>query len=45
MILYYTTFVAIRKGGGLDRKLPAARAGKKEAADKWGSQPLGQLRN
>ena len=35
--IYYTTFVAIRKGGGLDRELPAARAGKKKkAADKMG---------
>ncbi|EEX69518.1 hypothetical protein MITSMUL_03567 [Mitsuokella multacida DSM 20544] len=47
IFLYYTTSVVIRKVQELDEPAAAAemvQKAKKEAADNWGGQPLGQLR-
>ena len=47
--IYYTTFIILLlsqsvKAGGLTENFPPGVRAKKEAADKWGSQPLWQLR-
>ncbi len=47
--IYYTTFIILLlsqsvKAGGLTENFPPRVRAKKEAADKWGSQPLWQLR-
>ena len=47
--IYYTTFIILLlsqsvKAGGLTELCPPRVRAKKEAADKWGSQPLWQLR-
>ena len=49
IILLYTTFIILLlsqsvKAGGLTENFPPRVRAKKEAADKWGSQPLWQLR-
>lgn len=47
--IYYITFIILLlsqsvKAGGLTENFPPRVRAKKEAADKWGSQPLWQLR-
>lgn len=47
--IYYITFIILLlsqsvKAGGLTENFPPRVRAKKEAADKWGSQPPGQLR-